>query len=100
MNRQDINCFIYEKVEKKKGWYLFDPEYNINYFSDEEYLPFLRRCQKEEWWSTFLLVCLPLPSVWKKETVENYEKTIIRFILDPDQMLPAIAKWHEMKEQP
>lgn len=125
MNRQAINRFIYEKVEKK-CWHEWLPvglsgdkhlKYyhacscgksafksnseqpfnktpgeswksckNPDYFSDDQYLPFLRRCQKEEWWREFLYFKLPI----------RYSTDTVSFVLSPDQMLPKIAEWHGM----
>ena len=104
MTHQEINRYICEKIEKKCwhewedgqrqckycGSYCTTPlisQMHPNYFSDSEYLPFLRRCQKEKWWDSdegFIAHLIP-PYI--------YPVGLLAFTFDPNQLLPALVKW-------
>lgn len=64
---------------------------NPNYYSDIEYLPFLRWCTKQPWWQHFLY---NLTAVILEPILYN----TIEFTFDQKKLLPAIAKWHGWKE--
>jgi hypothetical protein len=56
---------------------------NPNYFSDSEYLPFLRWCYNQNWWGEFV-----------DDIIPKVHWDTLTFVLNPNKMLPAVAKWH------
>ena len=107
MTHQEINRYICEEIEKKCwhewedgqrqckycGSYCTTPlisQMHPNYFSDSEYLPLLRKCSTQDWWSNLVYEGnIFIQGDWVTlDTIRT-----LNMILSPNQLLPALVKW-------